>query len=181
MNEYGFRPDPGERILRVIRRHIIDIIPPVAAFVILIILSVLLWFGYTQFPATIPFPPAMVIAMVVIMPIIGALILFIGIFNYRRNVLVFTNVHLVQVEQQGIFSRRVSQLSYKHVQDATGNKAGIFPTIFNYGDVEVQTAGALEKFIFHKAPRPDDVADATLRMHELANRGEDPSEIALAL
>lgn len=181
MNEYGFRFDPGEQVLRVVHRHIIDLLPPILAFILLVGLSLLVSYAEGNFPGTIPFPSVVVTTMMFIFPVLGVIFLLVGLFNYRHNVLVFTNFHLVQVEQHGFFDRRVSQLQYKHIEDATGDRAGIWPTIFNYGDVEVQTAGAMEKFVFHKAPRPADLADATLQMHELCAEGKDPSEVALAL
>jgi hypothetical protein len=48
----------------------------------------------------------------------------------------------------------------------TGVKQGILETIFNYGDVEIQSAGEQEKFIFHNAHDPQDIADDVLEIHE---------------
>jgi uncharacterized membrane protein YdbT with pleckstrin-like domain len=79
---------------------------------------------------------------------------------------VFTNLHLIEVEQVGLFGNTVSQVSFSRVQDVTGNKAGFFPTIFNYGDVEIQSAGEQEKFVFHYASHPDQVADDALKWHD---------------
>jgi hypothetical protein len=38
--------------------------------------------------------------------------------------------------------------------------------MFNFGDVQVQSAGEQEKFIFHFAPRPEELADEALQIHE---------------
>jgi uncharacterized membrane protein YdbT with pleckstrin-like domain len=116
--------------------------------------------------------------MIGITSVLAALVLIISWFVYRHNVLIFTNVHLIYVEQIGIFGRRVSQLNFRNVEDVTGNKAGILHTIFNYGDVTVQSAGEQEKFIFTNCPNPELVADDALQQHEICLRRDRASGMA---
>jgi hypothetical protein len=50
-------------------------------------------------------------------------------------------------------------------------------TLFNYGSVEIQSAGEQEKFIFSYAPDPQDIADDVLEIHEKClARGPQPQE-----
>ncbi|HEY2003998.1 MAG TPA: PH domain-containing protein [Candidatus Saccharimonadia bacterium] len=163
---YGFDLDPGEQITRIIHRHPLTLLPTLFTSVLLILVALAFAFGEGRYPDTIPFPRLMVFALVVILLVLAALIFLIGLFVYQRNVLIFTNVHLLVAEQYGLFSHRISQVAFVRVQDVTGTRKGIARTIFNYGDVEIESAGAEEKFIFRGASDPQEIADEALEIHE---------------
>ena len=60
--------------------------------------------------------------------------------HYLDN-LILTTHRVIEVEQKGLFSREVSSFRLDRVQDVTTEVSGILPTMFNFGDVHVQTAG----------------------------------------
>ena len=162
----GIKLDPGEVVTRVIYAHFLTLVPTILAAVVLEGFALVLAFAQTNAPDLVPFPAGITLALITVSSLLGALFLIIGYYVYRHNVLIFTNFHLIQVTQVGIFGRHVSQLSFLRVEDVTGIKKGIFGTIFNFGDVEVQSAGQSEKFIFNNAPDPTQVADDALQIHE---------------
>jgi len=164
--DYGFRLDPGETIQRVIHRSLFDLLPTIIITAILVLAGGGLAYVTGRFPQDLPFPPVITLALILLLFGLAGVIFLVGLFVYRRNVLVFTNVHLVQVEQLALFQRRVSQLSFVRVEDVTGRREGFLETVFNYGDVQVQSAGEQEKFIFKNAPRPEALADEALQIHE---------------
>ena len=48
----------------------------------------------------------------------------------------------------------------ENVEDVTSEQGGIFPTIFNYGVLKVETAGEQNNFIFKYCPNPNAYAKA---------------------
>jgi len=162
----GFELDPGEQVLRIIRRHPFDALPTIFTSIILVLAALGLAYISGRYPNFTPFPPFVYLPLVITLLVLAAIIFLIGIFVFQNNYLVFTNLHYVQVEQIGLFGHRVSQLSFLRVEDVTGKKTGVLQTIFNYGDVTVQTAAEEEKFVFHNAPNPTEVADDALQTHE---------------
>ena len=164
--DYGFSLDPGETITRVVHRHILDVIPTLLLSLLLALGAAGLAYFMGRYQQSIPFPPLLTAALISIMLVISVIIFVVSLYVYRRNVLVFTNIHLIQVEQLALFQRRVSQLSFLRVEDVTGRREGLLQTIFNYGDVQVQSAGEQEKFIFKNAPNPELLADQALQIHE---------------
>ena len=163
---YGFDLDPGEQITRIIHRHPLTLLPTILTSLLLLVVAIAFAYAEGRFPASIPFPHLVVFALVVILVVLSAIIFLIGIFVYQRNLLIFTNVHLLLAEQYGLFTHRISQVAFERVQDVTGVKKGISQTIFNYGDVEIESAGAEEKFLFRGAPDPQEIADEALEIHE---------------
>lgn len=182
--DYGFRLDDGETIIKVVHRSIFDVLPTLLISVLLALVALALAYIMGRFPDTTPFPPLVMLALVASMTIIAVLIFLVAYFVYRRNVLIFTNFHIVQVEQLALFQHRVSQISLLRIEDATGQRQGFLETIFNYGAVQIQSAGEQEKFIFVNAPHPEALADEALERHEacvrLAQAGGGNPEAAVA-
>ncbi len=164
--DYGLHLDPGETITRVVRRHILDVVPTLLVSVVLAVAAVFLAYIMGRSPELAPFPPDLMAVLIATMTIIAAIIFVAAIFVYRGNVLIFTNTHLIQIERLAVFQRRVSQLSFLMVEDVTGRRVGLLQVLFNYGNVEVQSAAEREKFIFKNAPRPELIADEALQIHE---------------
>ncbi|NCF75313.1 MAG: hypothetical protein GWO87_02405, partial [Xanthomonadaceae bacterium] len=82
------------------------------------------------------------------------LFLFSSFVDYYLDVWIVTNQRILNIEQKALFSRVVSEQKIERIQDITSEVHGILPTFLDYGDVHIQNAGALEKFIFKEIPRP---------------------------
>ncbi|SRR6266404_4486447 len=89
----------------------------------------------------------------------------IFIFHYL-NIQVITNLRVVDVTQEGLFSHTISELHIDKIEDATSQTNGILGTMFNYGDVYVQTAGAVERFEFNNVPNPAGIEKMVLDLYE---------------
>jgi Bacterial PH domain len=81
---------------------------------------------------------------------------------YRGNQLIVSDKNVTQVLQIGLFNRKISELSMVNVEDVTAEQSGIFPTIFNYGNLKIETAGEQNNFIFVYCPNPNAYAKAIL-------------------
>lgn len=102
--------------------------------------------------------------------ILIATILLIATYIYLENRFVITDKHIVQILQQAVFYRKVSQLSLLNVEDVTVEKKGIFATIFNFGTLTIETAGEQRNFVYSYCPNPHYYADAILdARHNLIN------------
>ena len=89
---------------------------------------------------------------------------------YYLNIQIITSRRIVDVDQQSLFSHRVSELDMAKIEDVTGETKGFFGTIFSYGNVYVQTAGTIEHFVFHNIPHPDKVEKLILDIYEQYHR-----------
>ncbi len=167
----GFHLDPNEKIIRKVNRHWIDLLPVAVSTTVLFIIVLVGGYSYGRYGNLIPGVPATLIVFVLFLILIIAFLIFaVGVFVYRQNYLVLTNLHLIQVEQKGLFNRAVAQLSLARVQDVTGRRSGMIATLLNFGNVEVQSAGEQDKFTFRNAPAPQQLADQCLEAHEAFSR-----------
>jgi uncharacterized membrane protein YdbT with pleckstrin-like domain len=96
--------------------------------------------------------------------------------DYYLDVWIVTNKRVFDVEQKGFFKRDVSIFRMDRVQDIKTHVAGIIPTLLNFGEIHVQTAGSDREFVMHGAPAPAQLKQAisTLqdRIHDSASHKE---------
>lgn len=107
------------------------------------------------------------------------LFLWMGAFSivtkYFLTVWVVTSHRIVDVEQSGFFSRRVSSFLLMRVQDVTTDVHGILATLVGFGDINVQTAGANEEFRMPGIKHPEHIRD--LIMGEVAKlHADEPAD-----
>ena len=160
--------EPGEQIVTVVHKHpigiifiylevLVGIIALVGLFIILApdFLNNLSTQSYRLFLAAVVFAVALL-----------SLILFIATYLYRLSRLLVTDRSLVQITQRGLFSRKVSRLSMSNIEDVNADQNGILATIFNYGTLNVETAGEVENFTFSYTPKPNFYADTIIEARQ---------------
>ncbi len=123
--------DPGEKILNVCHRHPIIMLSDLAR--VLFFGLIVPAFLYYLFPSYWMF--------FLIWIGISMLRLFRVFLIWYHDVLLITDLSLMDVNWNGVFSRTSSRLEYNMIEGVTIEVRGIWKVIFNYGDVKVQGAG----------------------------------------
>jgi hypothetical protein len=93
--------------------------------------------------------------------------------DYYFDIWIVTDRRIVNIEQKALFSRTISELELEKVQDISTDVHGVIPTFLNYGDLQVQTAGEQEKFLFHNIPDPYSVKDLIMNLQKKQERKEE--------
>lgn len=86
--------------------------------------------------------------------------------DYYYDIWIITTERIINIEQKGMFTRKASELRFKKIQDVTTEVIGFLPTIFNYGDVKVQTAGEETEFIFRTVSNPYEVKNIIMDLQK---------------
>jgi hypothetical protein len=73
------------------------------------------------------------------------------------NVYFVTDERIIDVDFYNLIYKEVSEAEIEKIQDVTYKMGGVARTIFNYGDVLVQTAAEVPNFEFLAVPKPDKV------------------------
>jgi uncharacterized membrane protein YdbT with pleckstrin-like domain len=81
---------------------------------------------------------------------------------WDADILIVTSQRLVDVDQRGIFTRIVTETPLDTIQDVSWSRRGMVQTLFRFGNVKVQTAGATANCEAVNIPQPQAV-------HELIN------------
>jgi len=96
------------------------------------------------------------------------LFFFAALVDYYLDVWVVTNERIIDIQQISLFKHVVAEQRIVRVQDVTSSVQGILPTFLNYGDVNIQTAGEMERFSFQQVPDPEGVKKIIFQAYEEA-------------
>lgn len=97
-------------------------------------------------------------------------------YHYRHDLWIVTNQRILDLYKKNPFNQSLSSADLVNVQDISVSRSGLLPTIFKFGDVRCQTAGANASFTLAGVPNPASVLatiDAARDRARLENaRGE---------
>lgn len=155
MQEYG------EEIKMLLRQHWFVFLPRILMIIGFLILPPLLFILLLGFQADITkFLPLRFQAVgIFIWYMICLGFSFETFLKWYFNVYIITDRRIIDVDFWGLLYKVVSECSWDKVQDSTYEVKGIFETMFNFGDVYVQTAAEVTRFEFLAVPHPDWVHD----------------------
>lgn len=163
---------PNEHVIVILRRHWIvwfKYILQLAFFNILpVLISIVLYFFVGWSPSA---EGPLYVGLVFLLSTyyLGAWLMYFHAFiDYRLDSWVLTDQRIVNVEQQGMFDRVISELSVTKVQDVTSEVHGHLQTFLDYGNVYVQTAGEQQRFVFLNVPHPEEVARLVVKVNDAA-------------
>jgi hypothetical protein len=92
---------------------------------------------------------------------------FDSFFKWFYSVNIITNERIVDVDFSNILYHKFSEAQLEKIEDVSHKPAGLLSTIFDFGDVFIQTAGTNPEFVFDNVPRPRYVQDTLLDLLEL--------------
>jgi len=160
----------GERVNLFLYRHWITIILKLFFLGLIILFPIIPLFALSGIIATYHFFIIILFYMFVWSSA------FYSITMYLLDSWIVTDNRVIDMTQHGYFSRTVSEMSLSKIQDISVKVTGIVPTMFGYGNVEIQSAGAVDKFIFKDVPNPNQVKDQIMDLVNKA-RGEEKHQI----
>jgi uncharacterized membrane protein YdbT with pleckstrin-like domain len=166
--EREFELEPGEIVLKEVRKHWFFFVLSLIPYIVLAFVPFLIPPAIKLVPQLSTFDhfsgwttPFGRIAL-------GAwwLLLWSSAFNaftqYFLNAWIITNQRIVEIEQQGFFNREVSSLLLNRVQDVTIDTRGLVHSLLDIGDINVQTAGTIDRFTMDNVADPPVLRDMIL-------------------
>jgi membrane protein YdbS with pleckstrin-like domain len=160
---------PDEKIIKILRRHLFILFKKVLVFLIMIIIpfgffTVIMYWQPDFLVGELTYP-LMVLAVSVYYLFVWLFFFFIFI-DYYLDAWIITSERIIDIDQEGFFSRTISEQRLTRVQDVTSEVKGFLPTLLKYGDVFVQTAAEQERFIFMEVPNAEKVRDLIIKQSQ---------------
>lgn len=152
--------EPEEEILMILRAHWLTNIPWVITAVVLFLSPIVL----ISFPLLEFFPLKFQLMFVVIWYLVLLMFIFEKFLSWFFNMSIITDERIIDVDFINLTTKRVSDADIDKIQDVSYTHDGAFGTIFNYGDVLVQTAAEVNEFVFDRVPDPGKVANILQRL-----------------
>ncbi len=153
-----------ERVFLFLRRHWISFVGIVLIILVMVILPIMVWvfFSFLNFDVASmleslfrgldsSYPEIRAKQMIIFL--FSAYYFFVASYflilwlDYYFDITIVTNERIIDIQQVGLFHRTVSELYLQQVQDVTGKQNGVLQSLFNFGDVTIQTAGEKNNFV----------------------------------
>ncbi len=146
--------DPEEKVILLLRRHPITNLGWISLTFILVILP--------PFISAMPFLDSVPFKYVFLMTAIWYLLTFVYAFesflDWYFSVNIITDERIFDFDFYNLTYRKVTDVNIDKIQDVTVSIAGGIGTIFNFGNVLIQTAAEITEIDFDYIPQPDKVA-----------------------
>jgi len=149
--------DEDEKILLFIRKDFITNLPWIIGgifllFTPLIITPILMFLHVPLFILSQKY----MVVLTIFYYLFTTTFIFISFITWYFNLNIVTEKRIVDIEFEGVVYKNVSATKITLVQDVSFSQVGVIRTVFDYGDVLIQTAGTIDNFIFEAVPRPED-------------------------
>lgn len=166
--------EADETIILFLRQHPIVNIPWILASLIASILPVVFIQLDTIFNAGFfsNIPNSLLIAGLIIYYLLILGYAIEQFLHWYFNIYIVTNKHIVDVDFDSLLYRKITEINLTDIESVNNKIVGIFASLFNFGNVNVETAATRQAVVFIKVPRPDFVAD-TIQDLIAAARGDD--------
>lgn len=138
-----------EEVLLSLRAHPITLVPTFVNGIILFILIFFLSFILGQF-----LNPMQLLYIIVFSLFVTFIYLWFQIINWYFNIGIITNKQIIDVDFSALSFRNVSRTELTHVEDITVHVTGFISSIFDFGNIFIQTAGSEINTEFLRVPHP---------------------------
>lgn len=149
-----------EKIVLLLRRHWVTNIP----WVLLLVLMVMAPFLGRFLPFLSALPPRFRLITVLGWYLLTTAVFFEKALGWLFNVNIITDERIVDIDFPSLLYRHISSAKIDQIQDINIKVGGFIRSLFNYGDVLIQTAGTEPEICFEAVPRPGQVAKALNRL-----------------
>ena len=152
---------PDEQVIFLLRRHVIVLAGEIVRYGILASLPFLVRYVVERKSSEFFERPEYVVVMMFLFfafELFMWLLLYRAFIDYYLDVWIVTTKRIINIEQMDLFNRRFSEQKLFRVQDVSSVQKGFFATLFDYGNVSIQTAAEEARFEFEQVPHPTEVA-----------------------
>lgn len=161
-----------EKIILVIRRHWFVFLTEILALLVAILLPILFIFfsDFIYKETTLYLTESQVTSALTFLSAAWMLILWMIFFviftDYYLDILIVTNQRVIDVEQKGLFARDIATAPLGSIQDVKIEIFGFIATMFNFGNLHLQTAGSEKEIIIRGIKNPEYVKKLIMSTHQ---------------
>ncbi|MBI5022696.1 MAG: PH domain-containing protein [Candidatus Magasanikbacteria bacterium] len=90
---------------------------------------------------------------------LALLLLIRALYFWHRNAFVITNQKVIDIYQVGSLEKTVTEVHLDKIHNVSYKIKGLFPTIFHYGKIKIQTVGGEVDLEFDRVKNPAKVQE----------------------
>lgn len=145
--------EPDEKIVLLVRRHIITNVGWIALVILMSFAPAIL----KTFPLLDFLPARFQMVAILIWYLLTLAIAIQGFLSWFFSVNIITNKRVIDVDFDNLIYRKITDAEITHIEDATVQMGSVIRTLFNFGDIVIQTAAEIPEVTFDAVPQPDKI------------------------
>ena len=154
--------DDDENILLVLRPHWFTNL----SWILTAIFMALVPISLTYVPLLSSFSLKYKFISILFWYLITFIVAFEKFLSWYFDVYIITDNRVVDIDFKNLIVKKFSEADIHKIQDVTSNVIGFFPTMFNYGVVNIQTAAEVPEISFENIPNPEKVIKVLQELRE---------------
>lgn len=165
---YAYKPldirfetqEADEDVILFLRQHVIVMLPSLCVFILMLFTPFVIFpifMRFLELPISIPTQYVVVGTIFWYLAAFG--VIFSQFLHWFFNIYIVTNRRIIDIDFVNLLYKEFSEAPISRIQDLSYQTKGILGTMFNYGNVLIQTAGEVPNFIFESVPKPSGVVD----------------------
>lgn len=164
---------PGEPIVLLLRKHWITNFSWLAIGMILIFLPFIL-FPAILISGIIPsgIPASYFTLSILIWYLLAFSYILVNFLLWYFTVSIVTTERIIDIDFINILNKKFAETRINRIEDVTNRKGGFIQSIFDFGDVIVQTAAKEAMFEFGAVPHPEQIVRIINEL--IGKEGENP-------
>lgn len=178
--------NPGERIFILVRQHVFTnfgwILRASIVFVLPVVLVILIDIAGSQFPeffvdgvnirSLLPDTLWFILALIYYTTL--TTYIFAKFMDWYFDIYLVTSERFIHSEFRILTGKFISEAPLANIQDVSQSVVGLFPAIFDFGDVVVRTAAERGKFSFRSVPNPTWFRDVITDLAKIVENTNEP-------
>lgn len=96
---------------------------------------------------------------------------YFNFLHWFYNIYLVTSERFLHIEYKILSGKKIAEAPLRNIQDISQHIVGFFPSLFNYGDVSIQTASERGRFHFRSVPDPSWFRDVISDLAKIADSG----------
>jgi membrane protein YdbS with pleckstrin-like domain len=165
------RKEQDEEVLMISRKHWIAYIGHIllALFIPIVSIVLLVISSSTQ---GLYGKPTVYLGLFIASLVIGINVIITAIIQWYYNISIITDKRILSLKVTSIFHHSYTEILWKKIQDVSHDSIGPLSSIFDIGNVYIDTAGEGVDLTLRFVPKPRDVQEVINNLVDLANNGD---------
>lgn len=145
--------DDDEIVLLVARQHWFTNV----RWILITLFMVLIPSLFRFVPTLLEIPGAYIFVGYLFWYLITFAFAFESFLSWYFNVYIITSKRVIDIDFNNLLTKKYSEATIDAIQDVTSTVIGAIPTVFNYGNVLIQTASEVNELEFGRVANPEKI------------------------
>lgn len=154
-----------EKIIVLMRSHVITNIKWMIVLFFIVLFSLLI---FIKTPILSIFPTNFKFFTILLWLFFITAIIVEKTLSWFFNAYIITDERIIDIDFYSLTAKRISEAKIENIEDVAYSQGGLLQSLFNYGTINIQTAGEKQEFDFENIPHPQKIASILnqLKLHE---------------